>query len=496
MPEKVKAILETRSLSFLNFLQFPRNPDLNFTNRADFLFIPEAYSAKKNLRSENLYFAVFTAALITLLFYGLRALFGFSVLTLVSGTIALFYFTLMAFKLYVVWRSIKTPFLAFSTRQVAELNEEELPAYTVVIPLYREEKVIPQIIAAMSALDYPPEKLDVIITLEEYDLPTINAIKEAKPPKHFKTVILPNVAPKTKPKALNVAFLRARGEFLVIYDAEIIPDPDQLKKAYLAFREFPALGCLQTRLDHYNTDQNFLTKLFNAEFSFYYDLFLPGLQNIGLPIPLSGHSTHFRREAIKDIGAWDPYNVTEDCDLGMRLYRKGYQTAIIDSFSKEEATSTLNGWVRQRTRWMKGFIQTSLVHLRHPLHFKKELGSWKRFFGFLLIIPSTALINVCNLIYWCIFLAWITTHSPLIQNFFPAPVLYLSNTTFIAGNLIFTYLNLLGVYRRKRFNLVKFSALSPVYWVLLAFATTRAFVHIITKPHHWEKTAHGLHLTK
>lgn len=467
---------------------------LDFGNKTDYLFLPESWSAKKHLRRENIYLFLSLLGIFAGVYAIAKFFFGLGIATVVSGTIAAFYFVLMLFKLYVVYRSVSAPIIEVSDKEIKNLKDEELPIYTILIPLYKEEKVIGQIIKAMSAIDYPTEKLDILITLEEYDKETIEAIKEVNPPKHFKNVILPDVQPKTKPKALNVAFSKVKGEFLVIYDAEIMPDPDQLKKAYLTFKKFPELACLQTRLDHYNTDQNLLTKLFNAEFSFYYDLFLPGLQSIGLPIPLSGHSTHFRTHVLREIGGWDPYNVTEDCDTGMRLYRRGYKSAIIDSFSKEEATSSMSSWIKQRTRWMKGFMQTSLVHLRHPLRFKNEIGGWRNFFGFMLIVPSSAIVNVFNLVYWFVFLLWITTHSAIIQSFFPGPILYVSVTTFIVGNIVFTYLNILGVYRRSRFNLVKFSAFSPLYWIMLAIATTRAFIHMVAKPHEWEKTTHGSHL--
>ncbi len=476
------------------FLDYPATFPINFKNRQDFLFLPETLSAKKHWRHETISLLITLTASLALLLGLVIYVTGLSLLTFISSLIAFFYFAMMAFKLFVVYKSIAAPFIEVSEKELQALKKEDLPSYTILVPLYREEKVIPQVIKAMTAIDYPPEKLKILITLEKHDWETQAAIAEIGLPAHFQVVMLPKVPPQTKPKALNVAFLKAEADFLVIYDAEILPDPDQLKKAWVAFRKNPELGCLQTRLDHYNTNQNLLTKLFNAEFSFYYDLFLPGLQRLDLPIPLSGHSTHFRYQALKEIGAWDPYNVTEDCDTGMRLYRRGYRTAVLDSFSREEATSTLDGWIRQRTRWMKGFIQTSLVHLRHPFRFKTELGGWKNFFGFLLIVPSTAAVNVFNLLYWFIFVSWMTTHSPLIKSFFPGPILYLSVITFVTGNIIFTYLNILGVYRRGRYNLVKFSALSPIYWILLAIATTRAFIQMITKPHHWEKTTHGLHL--
>lgn len=482
-----------RFYSIFSFLNPPVN-QISYSNLNDYLFVSDINSSKYRFTKESFWVGFFLLFFIAIVAYSARLLFSLSYVSFFSGSLAIFYFGLMSFKIFIVYKSLQSSLIDFSREEIEKIKDEELPLYTILIPLYREENVITQIINAMSKIDYPPEKLDIIITLEEYDHETIEAIRRASPPKHFKTLILPNVTPKTKPKALNVAFLNTKGEYLVIYDAEIIPDSDQLKKAYLAFKKYPDIACFQTRLDHYNTEQNLITKLFNAEFSFYYDLFLPGLQRMNFPIPLSGHSTHFRMDILRDIGVWDPYNVTEDCDMGMRLYRGGYKTAMLDSLSREEATSTIEGWIKQRTRWMKGFIQTSIVHLRFPLVFIKELGGWKKFGAFFFIVPATALINVTNLVYWFLFIGWIFTHNKMIQAFFPTPILYLSVSTFVFGNIVFTYLNLLGVYKRKKFKLVKYSILSPLYWILLAIATTRAFFHFVFKPHQWEKTIHGTHL--
>ncbi len=495
-------ILRARYLlrTILKFLDYPHHSEsqpLNFKSDQDFLFLSAIHSAKKHFYSETVSLVIFLLILSGGLAYGVQVLFGISIFVLVSGLTAIFYLSFLFFKIRVIYHTVTdSPAIDFSDKEIADLRDEELPMYTILIPLYREEGIIPQIISAMTAIDYPPNKLDVIITLEEYDYPTINAIAAANPPAYFKTCILPNVHPKTKPKALNVAFLDVKGEFLVIYDAEIIPDQNQMKKAVLAFRKYPQIGALQTYLDHYNPRQSLITKLFNAEFSFHYDFFLPGLQKLGFPIPLSGHSTHFRTEILRKVGAWDPYNMTEDCDLGIRLCRYGVQIGMLKSASQEEATVSFKSWILQRTRWMKGFIQTSIVHLRHPLRFKNEVGGWKNFVGFFFIVPGTIIVNLINFIFWLILVVWIVAKPPIIQSLFPAPILYISVFSFVVGNFFFMYMNLLASYRRGRYDLVKYNLLSFVYWIMLAVATMRAAIEFFTKPYHWAKTEHGTHLAK
>lgn len=483
----------------LKFLDYPHSSEkksVDFANKKDFLFLPEIFSVRRHLYLESVTFVLFLVVIFYLIIRAAGFLFEIPAVVIISGAISFFYLLLMVFKLYVVYKAVNVDLVSISASALAGLSSRDLPVYTIIVPLYKEARVIPQIIRSLSALDYPKDRLEIIITLEEYDYDTRTAIMQANPPSYFRVLTLPDVKPKTKPKALNVAFKEIQGDYVVIYDAEIMPDTDQLKKAYLAFKFHPEFAALQTRLDHYNADKNLLTRLFNAEFSFYYDLFLPGLQKLGLPIPLSGHSVHFRRLSLLTAGGWDPYNVAEDCDLGIRMYRMGYRVGILDSVSREEATETVSAWAMQRTRWMKGFIQTSIVHLRHPLRFKNDVGGWREFLAFLMIVPGSVFLNISNILYWFLLIAWLTTHSPLIQYIFPGVILSISIASFVLGNFIFTYLNLIGSYHRGRMNLVKWSLFSPLYWVLLSVATIRAAVQIVLRPHHWEKTKHGVYVTE
>lgn len=481
----------------LKFLDYPHHSEersVDFGNIKDYLFLPEIFSVRRHLYAESVTFVIFLILILAGVTKVINVWTGVPIMIMISGSIAFFYLLLMLFKLLVVYKAAHTPIIDFEPEEVELIKDSDLPLYTVLVPLYNEAAVIPQIKEALTGLDYPPSKLDIIITLEEYDHETRAAIEKARLPKHFRMLTLPDVKPKTKPKALNVAFHHIKGEYVVIFDAEIMPDADQLKKACLAFRQYPQYMALQTRLDHYNAGSNLITKLFNAEFAFYYDLFLPGLESLGFPIPLSGHSVHFRSHAVRLAGGWDPYNVAEDCDLGIRFYRMGYKVGILDSVSREEATETVAAWAMQRSRWMKGFIQTSIVHLRHPGRFIREIGGIRQFIAFLFVVPGSVFINIANIVYWVLLVAWFTTHSPLIQAFFPGAILTISFLSFVIGNFIFTYLNLIGSYKRGRMALVKWSLLSPFYWLLLSVATIRAAIQLIVKPHHWEKTVHGVHL--
>ena len=258
--------------------------------------------------------------------------------------------------------------------ELKALKDEDLPVYTVLVPMYKEPEVAQKIARTVTQLDYPVDKLDVKLLLEEDDVPTrtkINEVLSSLPP-CVEVIVAPTVPkgqPRTKPRACNWGLEKARGQYLVIFDAEDQPDRDQLKKAVVAFRRLDAQGkhkvaCLQAKLNYFNAHQNSLTRFFTLEYTNWFDLFLPGLHAVRTPIPLGGTSNHFRTEVLREVYGWDPFNVTEDCDLGIRLARRGHETEVLDSTTWEEANSRVGNWIRQRSRWIKGYFQTHLVHSR------------------------------------------------------------------------------------------------------------------------------------
>ena len=223
-------------------------------------------------------------------------------------------------------------------------------------------------IGCLKKMDYPQNKLDVVLLLEEDDTETLEAAKTHAPPINWRFLRIPNSIPKTKPKACNYGLFFARGKYLTIYDAEDIPEPDQLKKAVIAFKKAGNdFICFQAALNYFNRDENFLTKMFTLEYSYWFDYLLPGLYNLKLPIPLGGTSNHFDVEKLREIGAWDPFNTTEDADLGVRAFGRGYKVGVINSTTYEEANARVKNWIRQRSRWIKGYKQTFLVQARNPI---------------------------------------------------------------------------------------------------------------------------------
>ncbi len=406
----------------------------------------------------------------------------------------LFYVAFSAYKFFLAYVAMGTTLeIEVTPEELALLDERELPVYTILIPVYKEARVFPIIAKAIARLDYPKTKLDVKVLLEEDDVETIDVARRSGLPSYVDLIVVPRGQPKGKPKACNYGLIHAKGEYVVIFDAEDIPEPDQLKKAFVAFRKGDAtLACVQAKLNYFNRDQNLLTRWFTTEYSMWFDLFLPGLDASGAPIPLGGTSNHFRTARLRDLGAWDPHNVTEDADLGMRLYKRGWTTAVIDSTTFEEANSELYNWIRQRSRWVKGYIQTYLVHMRHPLRLYRQIGL-KAFISFQFVVGGTFFGFLVNPLYWLLTAAWFLFHWGLIREIFPSPVFYLGAVGLYLGNFAFTYLNVAGCIRRQYNDMVKYALLSPIYWAFMSVAAWKGFIQLFYKPSYWEKTDHGLY---
>lgn len=421
-------------------------------------------------------------------------------LRIIFSVLSILYFIDTVFNLVIITRSLnKKEEISFSENELKKLDQKDLPIYTVFCPLYRESHILPQFIEAINKLDWPKNKLDVLLLLEEDDKDTIDFVSRMLLPEYVRIIIVPQSLPKTKPKACNYGLSFAKGEYSVIYDAEDIPDPLQLKKAYLAFQKVTEkVICLQAKLNYYNARQNILTRFFSAEYLLWFDLTLPGLQSYNTTIPLGGTSNHFRTKDLINLKGWDPFNVTEDADLGIRLFNKGYQTAIIDSVTYEEATSKVKNWLKQRSRWLKGYMQTYLVHTRdfgiksirygifHNLIFHLTIG------GKLLFIFLNPMMWIITLTY---FLAY-QTASPLIESVFIAPVSYLAICSWIFGNFMFFYFYMIACGKQQQWDITKYTIFIPFYWILMSVAGAIAFYQLLFKPHYWEKTVHGFHLKK
>ena len=371
------------------------------------------------------------------------------------------------------------------------LADAALPRYSVLVPLYREADVLGSLIAAMSALDYPRDRLEVLVLVEEDDAETRAGLSSSPLPPWMQVVVVPPGHPRTKPRACNHGLLHATGELLVVFDAEDRPEPDQLRRAAAAFAHMPEkVACLQARLHIDNGSASWWSRWFACEYATWFAAYLPGLQACGAPIPLGGTSNHFRCPVIRDLG-WDPWNVAEDCDLGMRLARSGQATGMLTSITWEEAPVTFGIWLRQRSRWTKGWVQTLLVHTRDPRCLVRELGWWRALWLLLVVGGQIGglLAAPPGVVLAC---AWLWLRWPLWDPAQPATVILLATAVaLVLATPLLVLAHQLALVQRRAWGLLPATLGLPLYWLLMGLAAWRGTIQLLTAPFLWEKTPHG-----
>ncbi len=375
----------------------------------------------------------------------------------------------------------------------ARLREADLPVYTVLVPLYREARVLPKLLRALAALDYPAAKLDVKILVEAGDGETRAALAALRRPGFVEVVVVPPGVPRTKPRALNVGLDLAAGEFVAVYDAEDVPDPDQLRLAVSLFDRAPGdVVCLQARLVIDNADDTLFTRLFAIEYAALFDVINPALARFDLPVPLGGTSNHFRTAVLRGLGGWDAWNVTEDADLGIRLAAAGYRVGDLPSATLEEAPRSLRPWMHQRTRWMKGFLQVAITHSRRPVGNLRNLGPVR--LGGATSVTLGTVLSAFGFPFFTAAAAEALASGRLVTAATPLEILAasLSITLLCAGVVALTLPPLEALRRRRWWSLLPFVPLVPLYYGLVSIAAWRGLFELLAAPARWNKTEHGL----
>lgn len=462
-------------------------------------FVKSAVFDLVNRDAQSSALVTFTTPQLLVIFGLIATVVTFLCLDFVNTTIAInvvmssFFLVSIGFKLFLALVGSRFElYQAVTKDEVRRVRNEDLPVYTIHLPVYKEDKLIGKLVRNLQSLDYPPEQLDVKLLIEEDDDKTLNAVRALDFPAVFEVIVVPFHLPKTKPKACNYGLHFSRGQYLTIYDAEDIPDSDQLKKTVHLFHKLPEeFICLQGALNYFNRNENLLTRMFTLEYSYWFDYMLPGLGTLDIPIPLGGTSNHFKLDALRELGGWDPFNVTEDADLGVRAFAKGYKVAIVNSTTYEEANNEPFNWIRQRSRWIKGYMQTYLVHMRNPRRLVQKIG-WKGFLGFNFFIGATPMTFLLYPLLLLFFGAYLIFDLKAIRPLFPDWVLYISTFNLIVGNVLMIYVNMLAVFKRRFYELIWFALVNPVYWLMHSIAAYKGLWQLITKPFYWEKTNHGL----
>lgn len=381
-------------------------------------------------------------------------------------------------------------------RGIPSLSDRDLPTYTVLVALYREARVVPRLVSALARFDYPAAKLDLKFVVEADDAGTIAALARIPLPARFEVIAVPDGRPRTKPRALNVALPLARGELLVVYDAEDVPDPGQLRLAAEIFAAAPAsTACLQGRLVIDNPEDSWIARCFAIEYAGLFDVLNPALAQWRLPMPLGGTSMHVRTEVLRRLHGWDARNVTEDADLGMRLACAGYDVGDLPSATIEEAPAKVRPWLHQRVRWMKGFLQTSVTYGRRPVETYRQLGPLDTLCAATLLPGAVA-----SALVYPVFLAWAVAdfllhEIPAAPEPWPNLPLAVAISLFLSGFATLVLPAALGCIRRGWWDLLWFVPGLPFYFALVSVAAWLAVIEFVRAPSRWNKTEHGLSRT-
>ena len=406
----------------------------------------------------------------------------FAVRTAAGATFTVLHFAALAlFAIAILWRLIAAANLKPLLSRLAE--PPHWPTYTILCPLYREANVAPDLVAAINRLDYPKHALDVKLLIEGDDLDTLAAAIAVSGAPHIEVIIIPAAAPRTKPKALNAGLALARGDYVVVYDAEDRPHPQQLRAALAAFEDGDEqLAAVQAPLAIDNGEESWIARQFAAEYAIQFRELLPFLARLGLPLPLGGSSNHFRTEALRASGGWDPYNVTEDADLGYRLARDGYRLGVIGPPTWEEAPVTLGAWLNQRTRWIKGHLQTWLVLMRDPITTAREMGLGA-FAAMQLMLGGGIVAALAHgPLAFIVLVAALSSYNLEPEDFALA----------ICGYCVAMFAALTASALSNNLSHARAALTMPFYWPLATIAALRAVLDLIVRPHHWSKTRHGV----
>ena len=377
--------------------------------------------------------------------------------------------------------------LAPSRTTGVAMSAGEHPTYTVMVAAYQEAGLMEQLARALSKLDWPQNRMEILLLLEADDLDTRNAASRAKFPSGTKILLVPPGGPRTKPNALNYGLKHASGEYLVIYDVEDLPAPSQIKKAHAVFElSGPATVCLQARLAADNIKPGWLAAQWALEYDVQFGLLLTGTAICRLPVLLGGTSNHFRTQALRKLGGWDAWNVTEDADLGMRIARSGQAVRRLNCVTYEDAPASLKVWLPQRSRWLKGYLQTWLVLMRRPRETLRNVGLG-RFIAIQASLGGAILAPLFHLPLALLVIA-ISASDDL--------DLGLIGMSLLIGGYAVSFLGDLCAPGRWTRSRLAAMLTKPLYWPLLSLAAYRAVWALAERPYFWAKTPHEPRLTE
>lgn len=366
------------------------------------------------------------------------------------------------------------------------------PVISILVPLFKEAEISRALLSRIRKLSYPRALTDVVLVLEEHDAVTRAALASTRLPPWIRVVEVPAYGGlTTKPRAMNYALNFCRGGIIGVWDAEDAPQLDQLDKVAQAFaRADGKTACFQGVLDYYNPQVNWISRCFALEYSSWFRIVLQGIARLGLVVPLGGTTMFIRRAVLEELGGWDAHNVTEDADLGVRLYRAGYRTEMLASTTFEEANCRPWPWIKQRSRWLKGFMVTYLVHMRQPLRLLADLGC-KRFLGFQAFFLGTIGQFLFAPVLWSFWLITLGLPHPSAGAVSPL-LLSLAAAALVFFELLGLVISITAAFAMGRPRLAVWAPAMILYFPMGAAAVAKAAYELLARPFFWDKTAHGI----
>jgi cellulose synthase/poly-beta-1,6-N-acetylglucosamine synthase-like glycosyltransferase len=391
-----------------------------------------------------------------------------------------------------LWAEVSARFVRPEKPPTAAPPRFRLPKVSILVPLLKETEIAGALITRLSRLTYPKSLLEIVLVLEANDTLTQATLARTALPDWISVIEVPQANQlTTKPRALNYALNFCQGSIIGVWDAEDAPEPDQIEKVVTRFQSAPAnVACLQGVLDYYNPDANWLSRCFTIEYAAWWRVLLPGVARLGLVIPLGGTTLFFRRDLLEKLCGWDAHNVTEDADLGVRLARHGYITELLPTTTYEEANCRTWPWVRQRSRWLKGFLITWCVHMRDPAALLRDLGWW-RFLGVQTMLLATFSQFACAPLLWSFWLALMGLPHPVPMTFGPH-VMAAMIGVFILSETLNLLIALIAVSGSRHRRLMGWVFTTPLYFALGALAAYKALHEFVLSPFYWDKTEHGV----
>ena len=354
----------------------------------------------------------------------------------------------------------------------------EEPKFSIIVPTKDEEAVIGRCLNGLLDLDYPKDKLEIIIVDGNSTDGTCKICSDfsAKYPGTFKVVN--EKKSKGKPAALNLALPYATGEIVGVFDADSVPEKDVLRKvaSHLGDKQLIAV---QGRTTSLNEKKNILTRVAAAEEKAWFQALLSGREKLKLFVPLNGSCQFIRRNALEELGGWDETSLTEDVELALRLVEKKRQIKYAeDVCCGQETPNGLRDFIKQRVRWYRGYMETALKYgrLLDTLN-KKTVDAEISLAG-----PFMMVVSLLSYVNWFFLALFLSESNPVIS--FTGLVIALTAVSMLSAGVALTA----SEKPMKLRNLLWVPAIY-VYWLIQMCIAGWAFLKLIFRQKRvWNKT--------